>query len=141
MSLKTNAPQRGRIKIRALSANITLTPEDTGTTFLLDAVGEDIIIPTPVGNRGVHYRFVMNAKCITSNWTITSGGTDLIHGQIASGAGDDVDTITAGTGIELISFINTAADEGDHVNIFSTGVFWMATGACHLVENITFTGE
>lgn len=137
MSLRTNAPVRGRMALFNLTADITLTPEDTGTTFLLDVIGEDIIIPTPVGNRGVWYRFVCDAKIGTSNWTITSGGTNLMHCQIASGAAAEADTITAGTGVDAITFVSTVADEGDHVYLYSTGVFWMVTGSCHLTAGIT----
>lgn len=137
MSLKTNAPYRGRIMLKAITADITLVPEDTGITFMLDAVGEAITIPTPVGNRGVHYRFVCVADIITSAWVITAGGTNLIHCQFASGAGDDVDVISAGTGKDAISIIHTVALEGDFVEMYSTGTFWMATGHTVVAEGIT----
>jgi len=138
IGFKTNQGIAGRFVLQDLSADITLTAEDTGKVFLLDAVGEAIIIPAAaIGNRGVHYTFIMNAKCITSDWTMTSAGTSDIHLQISSGGGAEADTITAGTGDDAITFELNNADEGDRVHIFSTGTFWMAEGTAHATANIT----
>jgi len=136
--LKSLGPISGRYNLTDISADITLTAEDTGKVFLLDAIGEAIIIPAAAtANRGVHYTFIMNAKCVTSDWTITSAGTSDIHLQISSGGGAEADTITAGSGDDAITFELNNADEGDRVHIFSTGTFWMAEGTAHATANIT----
>ncbi len=138
MSLKTIAPTRGRIECRSVSAAFTLTPEDTGVTFLLATTGKAITLPAAdLKNRGVWYRFVCAADIATSAWVITSQGTNDIHVHIASGAGDDVDVISAGTGKDALSIIHTVALEGDTVEMFSTGTFWMATGHTVVVEGVT----
>ena len=138
MTLKTLAPVRGRIELRAITADVTLVAEDTGITFMLDAVGEDIIIPAAaLGNRGVWYRFVTIADTITTPWTITSAGTNDIHCQMSSGAGDDVDVISAGTGKDKLSIVHSVSLEGDQIDIFCTGTWWLAVGHCQTVESVT----
>ncbi len=138
MALKQNAPTRGRVALRSLSADTTLVAEDTGVTFLLDAVGEDIIIPAAaLANRGVWYRFVIVVDVITSVWSITSAGSSDIHCQMSSGAGDDIDVISAGTGKDVLNFVHTVALQGDEIYMYSTGTFWMATGHTTVIEGIT----
>ncbi len=96
MSIKTNSPIAGRLSLFNLSAAYTVTPEDSGKVFLLDAAGALISLPAAVlGNRGCHYKFIVNIK-VTSDWTITSAAQDL-HMQIGSGGGAEADTMTSGT--------------------------------------------
>ena len=124
--------------MRALTADYTCVNEDTGTIFLLDAVGEDIIIPAAaLGNRGVWFKFLCVADPITTVWSITSAGTNDIHCQFSSGAGNDIDVISAGTGKDVVSLVHTVALQGDQITMFSTGTFWMATGNTQVIEGIT----
>jgi len=137
MGLKTNGPIAGRLALQNLSADITLTAEDTGKVFLLDAIGEAITVPAAaLGNRGVHYTFIMNAKNVTSDWTVTSGAAD-VHLQVGSGGAAEADTITAGSADTAVTFELDNADEGDYIKMFSTGTFWMVQGTAHATANIT----
>ena len=138
LNLKSNGVMRGRLCLQDLSADITLTNEDSGKVFLLDAVGEDIIIPAPsLDNLGVHYTFIINTKVEnTTNWTITSGGTDKMFGQIGSGGTGEADTIAAGTGQDSLDFVKNLADEGDFIKMFSTGTKWLYEGQAHATANI-----
>lgn len=138
VGFKTNGPIAGRVSLVNLTADTTLTVEDTGKIFLLDAVGEALIIPAAnAASRGVWYRFVMNAKCVTSNWTITSAGSSDMHINIDSGGGAEANTITAGAGDDAVTFVLNNADEGDMIEMYSTGTFWMVTGNAHATANIT----
>ena len=138
MSLKTIGPVRGRIDVQALSTARTMVAEDTGTTFVLAAAGKAVIIPAAdLKNRGVWYRFVCGADVTGAVWSFTSAGTSDMHVHISSGAGDDVDVITTGTKVDLVQFVHTVALEGDMVEMYSTGVFWMVTGHTVVVEGVT----
>ncbi len=138
-NLKTTGAIRGRLSLENISADRTLTVEDTGKVFLMDATGEDITIPNPTDAscRGVHYTFVCNAKISSSSWTVTSLGTDLMHGQLGAGGTGEADVISAGTGQEKYTFVSGAADEGDSITVFSTGTYWIVTGQSHAKANIT----
>ncbi len=128
---------RGRLSLQNLTADITLTAEDSGKVFLLDAVGEDIIIPAAaLGNRGVWYKFIVNVKVITSSWTVTSAGSADMHGVVRAGGTGEANTISAGTGQDKYTITHTVADEGDGITIFSTGLYWMVTGQSHAAANI-----
>ncbi len=136
MSIKTNSPLAGRLALFNLSAAYTVTPEDSGKVFLLDAAGALISLPAAaLGNRGCHYKFIVDIK-VTSDWTITSASGD-VHLQIGSGGVAEGDTITAGSADTAITFVKNLADEGDFVRIFSTGTKWLVEGQAHATANIT----
>ncbi len=139
LNQKTNGIVRGRLALEDITADRTLTAEDTGKTFLMDTIGEAITIPAAaLGNRGVHYTFICAVKTDnTTNWTITSAGSSDIHLQIGSGGVAEADTITAGSGDDAITFVKNLSDEGDYVKMFSTGTFWMVEGQAHATANIT----
>ncbi len=138
-NLFTNGPIAGRLALEDITADRTLTAEDTGKVFLMDTIGEAIIIPAAATtNRGVHYTFICAVKVDnTTDWTITSAGSSDIHLQIGSGGVAEADTITAGSADDAITFVKNLADEGDFIKMFSTGTFWMVEGQCHATANIT----
>ena len=136
MSIKTNSPIAGRLCVKHLSAAYTITAEDTGTVFMIDAAGAIISLPAAVlGNRGCHYKIVVDTK-VTSDWTLTSAAADISL-QIGSGGAAEGDTISAGTSSTNIIFQNDVADEGDFVEFYSTGSEWMLQGQAHATANIT----
>ena len=136
MGFATNSPIATRLAIYDLSAAITLTNEDTGKVFLLDAAGATITIPAAhADNRGVWYRFVVNVK-VTTDWLVTSGAAD-IHVHISSGGAAEGDTLSAGSADTTIVFQNDVADEGDWAEYVSDGVNWYVTGDAHATANIT----
>lgn len=139
LNLKTTGRIRGRLALEDITADRTLTAEDTGKTFLMDTIGEAIIIPAAaLGNRGVWYKFVCAVKTDnTTPWTVTSAGSSDLHIQISSGGTGEGDTITAGSADDAVTFVKNLADEGDHITVFSTGTFWMVTGTAHATANIT----
>ena len=49
----------------ALTADTTLSVDDSGKTIFLDAVGEAITLPAPIA--GVNYKFVCSATTATSD--------------------------------------------------------------------------
>ena len=64
---------------RALTADTTLSASDSGKTILLDAVGEDILLPAPIA--GVNYKFIVTAAVATTSWTVAATGA-LISGSV-----------------------------------------------------------
>ena len=136
MSLFTNSPLAGRYALFHVTADVTLVPEDTGKVYLLDAGGGTITIPAAAAaNRGVHYKFIVDTK-VTTDWSITSGAADL-HIHIGSGGGAEADTLTSGSADTTVVFQNDVADEGDFIEMFSTGSVWMVQGQAHATANIT----
>ena len=137
MGYKTIGPVSGRRAIQALTADTALTVEDSGKMFLLDAVGEDITIPAAAAaNKGVTYKFVMNAKCITSDWSMASAAAD-IHAIIIAGGAAEAALISAGSADTSVRFELNNADEGDWCEWTSTGTFWIVTGGVHALANCT----
>lgn len=139
MSIKTNSPLAGRLALFDLVTNTayTVTAEDSGKVFILGAIGAAITLPSPtLSNKGCWFRFVCGVKCVTTNWVITSQAADM-HITIRSGGSAENNTLTSGDPDTAITFVNSAADEGDFVEMYSTGSVWMVTGACHATANIT----
>ena len=139
LNLNTTGPIRGRLTLEDITADRTLVAEDTGKIFLMDTIGEAIIIPAAAAAmKGVNYTFVCGVKVDnTSNWTITSAGSSDIHLQIGSGGTAEADTITAGGGDDAITFVKNLSDEGDYVKMVCTGTKWLVEGQCHATANIT----
>ena len=84
--------------LTSVGAPHTMSVDDSGKTFLLDSnagVGFGIVLPTPVGNSGLTYRFVMQ----------TPGGVS---------PNDDVLITTLGG-----SFIGTVIEDTPDVNLFT----------------------
>ncbi|MEK0326183.1 MAG: hypothetical protein QQN63_10825, partial [Nitrosopumilus sp.] len=97
MGYKTTGNIQGRMNTKNLTEDTTITIEDSGTVFFLDAVGEAIIIPAANTAKGVYYYFIVTAPVTSTDWTITSAGTNDIHchgvvGADGAAAPSSVDT-------------------------------------------------
>lgn len=117
--------------IETLTADTTLTVEDSGKTFLLDAIGEVITLPAVAV--GLHYKFKCIAATATSNWTIVSA-TDVIEGY----ASVNYATIVAANE-NTISLVAAAAIVGDEVELICDGTSWHVSGHGSAAGSITFT--
>ena len=119
------------VDVEALTADKTLTFSDTGKTFLLDAVGEDITLPAL--KDGLSFKFRVTASVTTTPWKIISS-TNVIQGY----AGVNYATVI-GLNENTISFVHTNAIAGDTVEVFCDGTSWHATGQGSASGSITFT--
>lgn len=118
--------------VETLTADTTLTVADSGKLYLLDAIGEEILLPTELV-AGVEFEFMLIAATATSNWTIVSG-TDVIEGYAAV----NYATILA-SNENTISFVATKGIAGDTVKVVCDGTSWHATGVASVAATITFT--
>ena len=117
--------------IETLTADTTLTVEDSGKTFLLDATGEEILLPAVAV--GLNYKFRVIAAVATTDWTIVAA-TDVIEGYA------DVNYATiVGANENTISLVAAAAIIGDEVKLLCDGTSWHVSGHGSAAGSITFT--
>lgn len=114
-----------------LTADTTLTIEDSGKTFLLDAIGEVITLPTPLS--GLKYKFVCQVTTVTSNWTIVSA-TDVIYGsaQVAGG-------VIPASAENTVNLVIAKFLPGDWIALESDGTNWYVEGSVVTTVGATFT--
>jgi len=124
-SLTVSAPRPVNQKV---AAALTLTADDHGKTFLLDATTAfAITLPTATTESaaealvGTHFRFVLDVDSADKNITIIRGDSnDVIDGnvvQIADGAAAAAITVTS----NVITFVATGGMAvGDYVDVVCT---------------------
>jgi len=115
----------------ALTADATLTLEDSGKTFLLDAVGEAITLPAVAD--GLKYKFLCTATTATSDWVITAA-TSVIYGS-AQVAG----ALVAASAENTITLVIAKFLPGDWVTLESDGTNWYVEGSVVTALGVTFT--
>jgi hypothetical protein len=122
----------------ALAATYTVTPSQSGTLFRIPAQNATadrtltITLPPVAAASGFSCTFSLIA--IAGNLVrITSTANDMKSWR-SVGAG--VQTITGATGVAYVQFAVTAV-AGDHVEIFSDGVSYMAKGFSNVAAGIT----
>lgn len=115
----------------ALTADTTLTVEDSGKTFLLDAIGEAITLPAV--KDGLIYKFVCQVTTVTSDWTVTAT-TAVIQGS-ATVAG----VVIPAANESLITLVVAKFLPGDWFTIESDGTNWYVAGQVVTALGITFT--
>jgi hypothetical protein len=124
----------------AVTATNVITAAESGSTFFLAAAG-GFVSTLPAPANGLQFSFIVSTAPSGGSYTIvTAGGTDLIHGAVASAAdaGGSVDS-TAGTAADTITFVDGQALKGDRVDVVSDGTSWYATGTCSDEDAVTFT--
>jgi hypothetical protein len=121
-----------------LSADATLTADDSGKTFILDnATGETITLPALAD--GLIFHFVVGAVFATDNWIIDSAEGDNINGFISSMGATPAAVIAAAE--DQINFVATAESIGDWITLTadSGNSQWIVEGACAVDGGITAT--
>ena len=118
-------------KIEEISVDTTLTAEDSGKIFTLDAVGEVITLPAVAD--GLKYKFICSVTTGTTDWTIVAA-TNVIFGsaQVAGAviAADAENTIT----LVVAKFL-----PGDWVSLVSDGTNWYVEASVVTTVGLTFT--
>ena len=129
-------PITGLETVSTLTAASTLTAEQSGTTFFLNATAEfATTLPAPAA--GLNYKFIVKAAPSGASYTIvTASSANIIKGQAVNAAGAAGDT---GTSDDTISFVDGQAVAGDMVTVISDGTSWFAYGVCAVAAGITFT--
>ena len=131
-------------KVKHVTEAITLTPEDSGTVFLIDqGAAYAITLPDCASKDnemlGWNAEFIVHtvaSNAVTINASTDDG--DNIHGHGIDGEDGAAQTVTEGTGVDVITFIS-GATKGDRASLVCDGdsyyVFSLAADKAH----ITFT--
>ena len=107
-------------KVHSINADVTLTNEDSGKVYMLDAAGGTVAITLPTastGEDGVYYKFIVEEETPGNAITIAAGSA--IVSFVQKDAGGDAANSTAGTQISNI-VIGTSAQKGDVVELMFT---------------------
>jgi hypothetical protein len=123
----------GREPIITPTAAAELTAAQTGSQIMLNAAaGFAITLPLPAA--GLRYRFTVAAAFATTNFTVvTNGSANIIEGSInVAGAIVDADAR------DVITFVATAENIGDFVEVWSDGTSWFVFGNALTAGGITF---
>lgn len=127
----SNDDQRRFVKSRALTADTTLTPADTGKTIFLDAVGEAITLPAVGDSAGVRFKFIVTAAVITSAWTIAAT-TAKIYGSVT-----EAGLVQLASAETTMSIVHTKAIQGDWITIECDGTNWYLAGQFSVAASFT----
>lgn len=113
---------------------VVLTNADSGKVVILNAAaGAAITLPAKAA--GLKYKFIVGASFATTSWTVTSAEGDNLQGSlIVAGLVVDVDAA------DVITFVNTAENIGDFVEVFCDGTSWHTFGNALTSGGITATG-
>ncbi len=132
------SPVVEKTNVEVLSAAATLTGEDNGKTFILDAAA-GATITLPALDYNLRFKFVVGAAFATTNWIIDSAEGDNING-IISDMGATVAGVPA-AGEDQINFVASAETVGDWVELVSdyANSQWLVSGACSANGGITAT--
>lgn len=116
---------------KTLTADKTLTVEDSGKTFLLDAIGEDLILPAV--KDGLIYKFICQVTTVTTDWTITAA-TAVVQGSVTVAG-----VVIPASDESLITLVVAKFLPGDWITIESDGTNWYVAGQVVTALGITFT--
>ena len=114
---------------KAVTADTTLTVSDSGKTILLDAVGEDILLPAPVA--GLNYKFLVTVAVATSSWTVAATGA-LIYGSVT-----EAGLVQLASAETTITIVFTKAIPGDWFTLESDGTNWYVAGQLSVAASFT----
>ena len=130
-----------RKNIVDVSAAKTLLPSDSGSVFMINqASAYDIALPAAAdAQRGWNAEFILgtvdsNAVTISA----TTGDGDNIHGHSIDGEDGAAQTVTEGTGVDVITFAS-GATKGDRVSLMCDGASYYVFGLAADKDHITLT--
>ena len=124
----------GTSSVENITAAKTLTTNDSGKTFFLNAAGGATVTLPAVTTAGLRFEIIVGALFATTNWIIASAEGDNIDGSIeVAGA-----VVVAGAE-DQINFVATAEALGDRIFLISDGVQWFVSGTAALTGGITAT--
>ena len=131
---------RQAMPLKHVSAATTLYPSDSGSVIMINqAAAYAISLPNAVdAGEGWNATFILgtvdtNAVTIEA----TAGDGDNIHGHSIDGE-DAAQTVTEGTGVDVITFIN-GATKGDRVSLICDGVSYYVFSLAADKAHITLT--
>ena len=110
-------------KVEKITVARTLTNDDSGKVFMLDAAGGaySITLPTSLED-GVYYKFIVEEETPSNAVTIAAGSA--IVSLVMKDAGGNASNSTVGTQVSNI-VIGTSAQKGDYINVMAAGEEWV----------------
>jgi len=129
----TNGLIQGTGSVEDITAAKTLTSQDNGKTFFLNAAaGATVTLPAIAA--GLRFEIIVGALFATTNWVVASAEGDNIDGSIeVAGA-----VVVAGAE-DQINFVASAEALGDRIFLICDGVQWFVSGTAALTGGITVT--
>lgn len=126
-------------RVIAATTTTVLVASDSGALVTLGTAGGfDTKLPAPAA--GLWFDFVAKVAPTTA-YTITTNGTtqNVVHGNVVTpqDAGGTSDK-TAGTPVDVITFVANKALIGDRVYVVCDGTLWYATAYAAVFDGITF---
>ena len=130
-----------RKNIVDVSAAKTLLPSDSGSVFMINqASAYAITLPNASdAQRGWNAEFILGTAASNAvTIEATAGDGDNIHGHSIDGEDGAAQTVTEGTGVDVITFIS-GATKGDRVSLMCDGVSYYVFGLAADKAHITLT--
>lgn len=127
-----------RVTARTITADTTLTRQDSGKVISIGTAGVDLTLPLASASAGVTYRVVVSAAFATTNMTINGGALDATD-DVIFGSFEVAGAVVLCAARDTVSFVSTAELPGDFVLIYSNGTSWFVTGQAGTVAGLTCT--
>ena len=110
-------------KVEKITVARTLTNDDSGKVFMLDAAGGaySITLPTSLED-GVYYKIIVEEETPSNAITIAAGSA--IVSLVMKDAGGNASNSTVGTQVSNI-VVGTSAQKGDYINMMAAGAEWV----------------
>ena len=140
---KNSGVADSRKKIQWLTEAKTLTVEDSGTVFMIDATGSFAVTLPECATKdnemmGWYADFILHTAGSAVTIIATTDDGDNIHGHGIDGEDGATQTVTEGTGVDVLTII-AAATKGDRLSLVSDGDSYYVFGLAADKAHITFT--
>jgi len=120
--------------VETLTGATTLTAEDSGKVFVLNAAaGAQITLPAVADAAGQNYRFIVGALFATTAWTVKAASNRIQGGVIVNS------TLVPAADENTITFSASADTIGDFVELNCDGTNWYVFGMGTASGAITLT--
>jgi len=120
--------------VETLTGATTLTAEDSGKVFVLNAAaGAQITLPAVADAAGQNYRFIVGALFATTAWTVKAASNRIQGGVIVNS------TLVPAADENTITFSASADTVGDFVELNCDGTNWYVFGMGTASGAITLT--
>ena len=118
-------------KVHSINADVTLTNEDSGKVFMLDAAGGTVAITLPTastGEDGVYYKFIVEEETPGNAITIAAGSAIVsfvgldVSGTAASTVGTQISNVIIGTSAQKGDVVELMFTKGEYVGTALSGI-------------------
>ena len=121
--------------IKAVSADVTLQPAESGKKIVVDAssaLNFTITLPATASNKGIEYDIVLGVASNAASEVLVTSDTNIVGGLILNGTGA-VTAITSGA----TRGFGDASDAGSRMHIVCDGSKWIILNANSDVAFVT----